>query len=167
MLTSRHSDRVRTCACALLLSVTVAGAPAAEDLAIVSGKTERRAVASALELVPRSLRRPIVVIDPEGTADPATIRLLDAFIVREPDEQLRQKIYINRESRILREAVKGVDFYVKALAALLVHEAAHLDGKAEPDARAAEIDFLRDLMSRGLVRQDDARRYLALLRQQP
>lgn len=147
-------------ACSVLLSL---GLPTLTAEEIAGGKAERRAVAAALELVPAPLRRPIVVIDPEGTADPIAIRPLDAFVVKETDGRLREKIYINRESLILREAVRSVDFYVKMLAALIVHEAAHLDGQPEAEARAAEIAFIGDLVERRAVRQQDATRYLALL----
>jgi hypothetical protein len=127
---------------------------------------ERRAVDAALQYIPASRDWEVVVIDPEFAADPAAIRALDAFTVRE-GAGFRKKVYLNRESRILQEAAKGVDFYVKVLAALLVHEAEHLKGGTESAARRAERQFIQDLMAHGVVPTEDGLRYLALLRLQP
>jgi hypothetical protein len=134
-------------------------------LRMLDADAERRAVAAALELVPRSSTYEVVIIDPDLTADPAAIRRLDAFTVREPDGRLRPRVYLNRESSLLREAARGVDFHIKALAAVIVHEIAHLDGGSEQTAREAEQRFFQDLVARGLVPQLDGMRYLSLLRE--
>lgn len=151
-----------------VLAITV-GAPraaAAQDVRVRGPASERRVVRAALALVPRHIHHPVTVIDPDGTADPAAVRRLDAFTVRELHGGLRPTIYLNSESNILREAVNGKDFYVKVLAAVIVHEAAHLDGGGETEARAAERAFLEGLIERGLVRRRDGRRYLGLLDRQ-
>jgi hypothetical protein len=93
-------------------------------------------------------------------------RALDAFTIEE-ETGLRRKVYLNSESTILREAAKGVDFYLKVLAAVLVHEAEHLKDESESVARRAEREFFQDLMARRLVQTQDGLRYLALLRQTP
>jgi hypothetical protein len=132
-------------------------------LRTLDADAERRAVAAALELVPRRSAYEVVIIDPDHVADAAAIRRLDAFTVREPDGRLRPTVYLNRESSLLREAAGGVDFSLKALAAVIVHEIAHLDGGSEQTARAAERRFFEDLVARGLVAQLDGMRYLSLL----
>jgi hypothetical protein len=158
---------VRRIALGVLLVIAAPGVAAPQaDPAVSSPEAERPAVVAALALVPVAMRRPIVVIDPEGAADPEAVRRLDAFTVREPDGRLRPKIYLNRESAILRQAASGCDFYVKVLAAVIVHEAAHLQGRGEHEARAAEIRFVSDLVNRGLLPTDDGMRYLATLRKQ-
>jgi hypothetical protein len=52
------------------------------------------------------------------------------------------------------------------LAAVLVHEIAHLEGANEAGARLAERQFLGDLVRQGLLSETDGLRYLALLRYQ-
>jgi hypothetical protein len=127
---------------------------------------ERRAVDAALQYFPASRDWEVDIIDAEFAADPDAIRALDAFTVRD-GAGFRKKVYLNRESRILQEAARGMDFYVKVLAALLVHEAEHLKGGTESAARRAERQFIQDLIARGLVATEDGLRYLALLRLQP
>jgi hypothetical protein len=83
------------------------------------------------------------------------------------DGTLRSKIYINRESVVLQNAVKGVDLYRKVLAAVIVHEATHLAGGSEAAAREAELQFFSALVAKGLVSREDGLRYLDLLRQRP
>jgi len=92
---------------------------------------ERRAVEAALALVPVRSRYEVVIVDPDLAPDSGAIRRLDAFTVIEPDGRVRPKVYVNRESKILEEAARGADFYVKVLAAVIVHEIAHLDGGSE------------------------------------
>jgi hypothetical protein len=128
---------------------------------------ERRALEAAARLTRATVRYPIVLIDPELAPDPEAIRRVDAFIVTEQDGQLRQKIYVNRESALVRRAAAGDDFSVKVLAAVLVHEMAHLAGQKEPEARAAEQRFFSDLITDGVISEADGLRYLAQLRQRP
>jgi hypothetical protein len=129
-------------------------------------RAEQRALDTARALARVADAHAVVIVDPELAADPEAIRRLDAFTVREPDGKLRSKVYVNRQSPILREAARGSDFYVKVLAAVLVHEIAHLEGANEAGARLAERQFLGDLVRQGLLSETDGLRYLALLRHQ-
>jgi hypothetical protein len=148
----------------LLTSLWAESLPRQQVAQQVTGTAvERRALEAAVQLLPTPLKNPIVVIDPEGVPDTAAVRQLDAFTVLEADGTVRPKIYINRESLILRAAVRS-DFYRKVLAAVLVHEATHLRGGSESAARDAESQFFTGLIARGLVRSEDGLRYLALLR---
>ncbi len=115
--------------------------------------------------MPAFMTYPIVIIDPESVPDTTAVRQLDAFTVREIDGSLRSRIYINRESVVLQNAVAGVDLYRKVLAAVIVHEATHLAGGSETAAREAELQFFGGLVAKGLVSRQDGLRYLALLRQ--
>ena len=63
-------------------------------------------------------------------------------------------IYINRRSEIVRRAVGGTEFYVVVLAAVIHHEAQHLAGASEAEARRAEFAFFQSLVSRGYVQFD-------------
>jgi hypothetical protein len=158
--------RVRNRLSGLLTSVLAVLCGCAPTTGRVSGPAPERAVlAHVIELLPRDLSYPIVVIDPDGVPDSGAVRRLDAFTVREPDGSMRPKIYLNREAFVVREAVRGTDFYVKVLAAIVVHEATHLSGGSEMDARRAESRFFADLIARGVVNGERAERYLAVLRE--
>ena len=124
---------------------------------------ERRALEEASALVPLDAEVRTKIIDAEFASDPAVLRRLDAFIVREPDGTLRRVIYINRESPILRQAAAGSGFHVLVLAAVIHHESRHLAGASEPEARRAEREFLHSLVARTSVTADQARRWLGLL----
>lgn len=128
---------------------------------------ERSAIEAAQRLVPRSTAYQIVIVDPDLAGDPDAIRRLDAFTVRESDDRIRQKVYFNRESQLLQQAAGGADFYVKVLAAVIVHEIAHLKGQGEIAARRVEKEFFERLIADGLVSSGDGLRYLTLLRNQP
>ena len=127
---------------------------------------ERRALEAAKALIRERVRCPVVLIDPELAPDPEAIRRLDAFIVTEDDGRLRQKIYVNRESALFQHAADGDDFSIKVLAAVLVHETAHLAGQKEPEARVAEQRFFSDLIAAGAIPEHEGLRYLAQMRQQ-
>jgi hypothetical protein len=153
---------------ATILSIaTLAGCAAVtnDKAARVTGpEPERRATERVLDLLPPGFDLVIAIIDPDGVPDSAAVRRLDAFTVAEPDGTIRRRIYLNRESLVVREAVKGTQFYLTALAAIIVHEAVHVRGGSETDAREAETRFFADLLARGLVAVTDGDRYLALLR---
>jgi hypothetical protein len=154
----------------LLLAIHACGCAAAltEPSRQVAGPVaERRAVERALRLMSATMTYPIVIIDPESVPDTTAVRQLDAFTVRETDGTLRSRIYINRESVVLQNAVEGVDLYCKVLAAVIVHEATHLAGGSEASAREAELQFFGGLVAKGLVSREDGLRYLDLLRQRP
>jgi hypothetical protein len=126
---------------------------------------EHDAVDAAERLLRTAIRYPIVLVDPELAPDPEAIRRVDAFIVTEEDGRLRQKIYVNRESALVQRAADGDDLSVKLLAAVIVHEMAHLSGQKEPEARAAEQRFFSDLIAKGAISEADGLRYLVQLRQ--
>jgi hypothetical protein len=125
---------------------------------------QRRAIDEARRLVGSPSSCEVVIIDPDLAADPDAIRKLDAFTVRESTGALRQKIFINSESGILREAARGEGFYVAVLAAVLVHEIEHLKGGSEDAARLAERRFFDDLIASGVVSESEGLRYAAVLR---
>lgn len=153
----------------VLFLVALGGCAAATTSAgtgrVIGPATERAALERVIDLLPRDLSYPLVVIDPEGVPDSRAVRHLDAFTVRENDGSMRPRIYLNRESFVVREAVKGTRFYVRVLAAIVVHEGAHLAGGSEADARRAESRFFADLLARGMVTPEEGDRYLALLHQ--
>jgi hypothetical protein len=138
----------------------VCGAPASAD-----ERHEQDALRRALKLTAVEKAVKVVLIDPELAPDPGAIAGLDAFIVREDDRALRQVIYVNRRSEIVMQAASGSDFYVTVLAAVIHHEAQHLRGASEAEARCAETAFFRALIDRGEVPSRLGEQYLRLLGQ--
>ena len=109
---------------------------------------------------------PIRVIDPDLAADPEAVRKVDAFLVREEDGSLRQTIFLNGDSAVLRNAVQGRQIDIAILAIVIRHEQEHLRGAKEQDARRAEQDFLRRLIRDGRVPADEGVAYLNILQTQ-
>lgn len=128
-------------------------------------RREARALENAVALAALEPDVRVSVIEPDLAPDPEPLRRLDAFIVRESDGSLRPVIYVNRRSDILREAAAGSRLYVGVLAAVLHHEARHLSGASETEARRAELAFFLRLISLGQVPADLGHRYLQLLNQ--
>jgi hypothetical protein len=128
---------------------------------------ERETLRRALSVVKVDSAVRVVLIDPELAPEPEALRDLDAFVVREPNGALRPVIYINRQSHIVRRAAAGSDFYVYVLAAVIHHEAHHLKGASEAEARRAEIEFFRSVIDRGKVPASLGRTYLQVLARRP
>ena len=110
---------------------------------------EWRGVERALRLVTLDPRWRVALIEPDLAPDPELIARLDAFIVRENDGRFRPVIFINRRSAILQRATAGIALAVEELAAVIHHEAEHLAGGSEIDAREAERAFLQSLVGGG------------------
>ncbi len=160
-------DFTLTAAVVVLLAVPACASGGRNPRIGVNGPDpERRAIQEALRYLPGTVTCPITVLDPEAVPDSAAVSRLDAFIVAEPDASLRQRIYINRHSPMLREAMRGTEPYAQMLAAVIVHEARHLEGGTESEARDAESQFFARLIARGLVPKASGRRYLAALSRQ-
>jgi hypothetical protein len=150
---------------ALVLTLTLIGGTAgrAQDAPGGSRSVEWRGLERALRLVHIDPRWRVVLVDPELAPDPAPLEALDAFIVREPDGLMRPVIYINRRSAIVQQATFGSALYVDVLAAVIHHEARHLEGASEADASRAEQQFFRSLIGKGAVPVGTSLRYLSVL----
>jgi hypothetical protein len=133
---------------------------AALTVALVAATPEARALERALTLLPQQPNVPIRYVDPELAGDPAAIRRVDAFLVREPDGTLRRVIYLNRRSTIVEKAIAGRAIDVAILAAVIRHEQEHLAGAGEPEARRVEREFFETLVVTGKVPADEGLAYL-------
>lgn len=122
-----------------------------------------RAVERALKLLPERPSVPIRVIDPDLAADSEAVRKFDAFLVEEKDGRVRQAIYLNGESAVVRNAIRGRAIDIAILAVVIRHEQEHLRGAKEPEARRAEQDFFRRLIKDGRVPVDEGVAYLNVL----
>jgi hypothetical protein len=128
---------------------------------------EAAALQRALRLVKLDPSVRVILIEPELAPDPEALRSLDAFTVRQTDGTLRRAIYINRRSEIVQAGASGSDFYVKVLAAVIHHEARHLEGATEREACQAEMEFFRSLVTEGEVPAVLGLSYLQLLSRRP
>ena len=128
-----------------------------------AGAAAREAIKAAIALLPRAPTR-IAVMD-ITTAKPEVrdrLRTLDAFTV-----QGNGVIYLVDGSDLLRGAQKGSAFRRAALAAVIWHEVAHLDGADEREARKAESKLWTSLVRDGLIDQLTGLRYLNALEMRP
>lgn len=128
-----------------------------------AGAAARAAIVAAVALLPRAPRR-IAVMD--VTAAKPEVREfllgLDAFTVIG-----NEVIYLVDGSELLRGAQRGSTFHRAALAAIIWHEMAHLDGADEREARKAESKLWTSFVRDGLIEQLTALRYLSALEKRP
>jgi len=124
---------------------------------------ERFALIKAAQLLPRLPAR-VAVLDATEAKPLVRERLLrlDAFIVKGG-----AAVYVVKQSALLRGAVRGSSFHIHALAAVIWHEMAHVDGADEREARAHEealwTSYMRDQRVDGVT----GLRYLAELNRRP
>jgi hypothetical protein len=123
----------------------------------------RAALIGALQLLPRLPAR-VAIID-ASKAKPEvqkTLRQLDAFIVRGSPV-----VYVVKQSALLRGAIAGSSPYRHALAAVLWHEMAHVDGADEREARAKEQALWTSYVRDQRVDAVTGLRYLTALDRRP
>lgn len=143
-----------------------AGRPDWHALVLVDGpnaKTEREAIVAALQLLGRLPTRVAVIDALEARPDVRTALLrLDAFVV-----QGSPTIYVVRQSELLSGARARSAFHTHALAAVLWHEMAHVDGAGEQDARRREEGLWRRFVRDQRLDPIVALRYLQALSRRP
>jgi hypothetical protein len=144
-------------------------APAATDwnwLIVADGPSaadEREAIVRALRLL-SALPARVAVIDAERARPGVkeTLLRLDAFVVKG-----RTEVYIVRQGALLRCAIRREPLCTHALAAVVWHEMAHVDGADEREARKREeaqwTTFIRDQQVDAVA----ALRYLDAMVQRP
>ena len=126
------------------------GSGLAQDAGTDSSRAiEWRAVERSLQLVSIDRRIRVALVDPEFAPDPDAIARLDAFVVRNARGDLRPVIYLNRLSPIVQKACAGDPRAIEELAAVIHHEARHLAGDSETEARFAEQRFLQSIAGKG------------------
>jgi hypothetical protein len=148
---------------ASLLAMTTCLTPTAEACGDGDDRAERRVLQRALRLVRLDPGVTARLIDPDLAANPDAVRRLDAFVVREQGGEFRRVIYVNCRSQIVQQAAAGTDAYVIVLAAVLHHEAQHVNGATEADARRAEAEFFRSRVRHGDVSPAIGEAYLEML----
>jgi hypothetical protein len=128
---------------------------------VVSGDTDPRTLAAAIEALPRRPER-IVMVDTKDLppAGESRLRELDAFVLNGSPV-----IYLRRQGQTLRAAEHSGGPYVLMLAVILWHEMAHTEGLDERQAQQREEDLWKAFTARGLVESVVGLTYLAELRQ--
>jgi hypothetical protein len=105
---------------------------------------EREALVRALRLLP-ALPARVAVLDAEQARPDVkpTLLRLDAFVIRG-----RAEVYVVRQSGLLKCAMRRAPPCTHALAAVIWHELAHIEGADEREARRREeaqwTAFIRD-----------------------
>jgi hypothetical protein len=111
---------------------------------------------AAIDLLPSRVK--VVLVDPARDLAPearAAVAGLDGFTLRTDTE----RVYINTATELFRRA-EASTFYRYALAAVIWHERAHVDGADERGAQRAEEDLWTRFMRDRVVDNDLGLRYL-------
>jgi len=117
------------------------------------------AIARALRLLPRQPEKIVLVERPNATGLHEGKPNVEAFI-----NHGGRVVYLVRQGGTLQGALKGRGIFDYALAAIIWHEMAHIDGADEPEAQRVEEQLWKEFI---LTRRVDSRQgmtYLALLR---
>jgi hypothetical protein len=128
-----------------------------------AGAAARVAITAAVALLPKAPR--VIALMDITPAKPEVrdrLRRLDAFTV-----QGNGVIYLVDGSELLRGAQEGSAFHRAALAAVIWHEMAHLDGADEREARTAESKLWTSFVRDGLTDGITALQYLSALEKRP
>ena len=116
-------------------------------------------IARALRLLPRQPEQIVLVERPGAARRHDGKPNAEAFV-----SQGGRVVYLVRQGATLQGALKGRGIFDYALAAIIWHEMAHIDGADEPAAQRAEEQLWKEFI---LTRRVDSRQgmqYLALLR---
>jgi hypothetical protein len=136
-----------------------ADAPAAQRTIIDAAPHALPAIRQALAALPRAPLR-VSVVDEKYVASElrSRFRRAEAFVATG-----RPVVYLTSHSPVLRAAVEGSPAHVCALAAVIWHEMAHLDGADEAEARRREEVLWTRFLLDGRVERAAGLRYLKTL----
>jgi hypothetical protein len=118
------------------------------------------AIARALRLLPRQPEKIVVVERPDATRLHKGKPNVEAYI-----NQGGRVVFLVRQGGTLQGALQGPGIFDYALAAIIWHEMAHVDGADEPAAQGAEERLWREFILGGRVDRTRGMRFLALLNQ--
>ena len=108
------------------------------------------AIARALRLLPRHPEKILLVDRPNATGLHDGKPNVEAFVI-----QGGRVVYLVRQGVTLQRALRGPGVFDFALAAIIWHEMAHIDGADEPAAQLMEEQLWKQFILTGLV---DSRR---------
>jgi hypothetical protein len=119
-----------------------------------------RVVARALKLLPRQPQK-VVVLDPDSVP-PALqkgIEKAEGFVTTG-----EKTVYLKKEGLTFHHALQGAGVWDYALAAIIWHEMAHIDGADEAEAQRQEELLWQQFIVARRIDAGAGLRYLALLR---
>jgi len=122
------------------------------------GRLYDEAIARALRLLPRQPER-IVLVERADVSNPHQGQpKVEAYVHRGG-----KLIYLIRQGPTLKAALKRPDIFDYALAAIIWHEMAHIDGADELAAQRAEEQLWKEFILANRVDRARGMKYLALL----
>jgi hypothetical protein len=142
------------------VAALTAAVPASPCTVIAAPAESEHAIRRALGLLPRRPSQ-VWVLGEESIAlpDREKFRRSEAFVTR-----ASPVVYVTRHSPVLRAAQQGSSVHVHALAAILWHEMAHLDGADEAEARRREASLWTTFVRDDRVDRAAGLRYLKAMR---
>ena len=139
--------------------VLVAGALVGSSPAGAEVSPYDDAIARALRLLPRQPERIVLVERAERPNLYKGKPKVEAFVNRGG-----KLVYLIRQGPTLQAALKRGGIFDYALAAIIWHEMAHIDGADEPVAQQAEEQLWKEFILANRVDRARGMRYLALLK---
>ena len=115
-------------------------------------------IARALKLLPRQPER-VTVVDAHASSRLLSERHVEAFVTHG-----ERVVYLVRQGVTLQKALKGPGVFDYALATIVWHEMAHIDGADETNAQLAEEQLWEEFVLARRVGSASGLRYLALLK---
>lgn len=116
------------------------------------------AIARALKLLPRQPER-VTLVDAHARAGLLFERHVEAFVTHG-----ERVVYLVRQGTTLQNASKGAGIFDYALATVIWHEMAHIDGADEAEAQRDEEQLWMQFVLAGRVDSVRGMRYHALLK---
>jgi len=116
------------------------------------------AIARALKLLPRQPEK-VTLVDAHASPGRLAERHVEAFVTHG-----ERVVYLVRQGVTLQNAVKGPGVFDYALATIVWHEMAHIDGADEIKAQVAEENLWEEFVLARRVASASGLRYLALLK---
>jgi hypothetical protein len=131
-----------------------AGAPL--PTAVTAAAESEAAIRRAIGLLPRRPQEVSVVgVEQVDAADRERFLRAEAFFSKG-----HPTVYLTRHSPVLKAAQGGSSFHVHALAAIIWHEMAHMEGADESEAQRREESMWTRFVRDGRVERVTALRYL-------
>ena len=127
--------------------------------AVANASAYDDAIARALRLLPQQPREIVIVEGRPTTGQHSDNPRAEAFVNRG-----QSTVYLVRQAPTLQAAIKGPGIFDLALAAIIWHEMAHIDGADEAAAQQAEEQLWKSFILRRRVDSGIGLRYLELLR---
>jgi len=115
------------------------------------------AIARALKLLPRQPEK-VTLVDAHERPGSLAERHVEAFVTHG-----QRVVYLVRQGVTLQQALKGAGVFDYALATIIWHEMAHIDGADEANAQRKEEQLWKQFVQEGRVDTVRGMKYLALL----